>query len=221
MKYLPLVLLYPFPCAEEQVPETRALDAHLSQQLKLSAPGGPPGRKQKRRYFSLTLHCSPSCPMVFMAFSAHWEGEQAACRGAGRHPLGTQGYGEASPVPRAPFSRPATEPYSSLGNRTDMSEKRSLLGLRQLGQPPWVPGNCFCLGGIRRAILRMPGGRGASSAQGGGDIFRSQELCHHPPSRCVDDSGELWPAPHGQLHNTRPLKLRAKKEHEAPPVGEV
>lgn len=140
--------------------------------------------------------------MVFMAFSAHWEGEQAACRGAGRHPLGTQGYGEASPVPRAPFSRPATEPYSSLGNRTDMSEKRSLLGLRQLGQPPRVPGNCFCLGGIRRAILRMPGGRGASSAQGGGDVFRSQELCHHPPSRCVDDSGELWPAPHGQLHNT-------------------
>ena len=46
MKYLPLVLLYPFPCAEEQVPETRALDAHLSQQLKLSAPGGPPGRKR-------------------------------------------------------------------------------------------------------------------------------------------------------------------------------
>ena len=46
MKYLPLVLLYPSPCAEEQVPETRALDAHLSQQLKLSAPGGPPGRKR-------------------------------------------------------------------------------------------------------------------------------------------------------------------------------
>ena len=65
--------------------------------------------------------------MVFTAFSAHWEGEQAACRGAGRHPLGTQGNGEASPGPLAPLSRPAAEPCS-LGNRTDMSENVPCLG---------------------------------------------------------------------------------------------
>ena len=35
--------------------------------------------------------------------------------------------------------------------------------------------------------------------------------CHHPPSRCVDDSGELWPAPHSQLHNTPPSEAEGKE----------
>ena len=44
-----------------------------------------------------------------------------------------------------------------------------------------------------------------------GASSEARELCHDPLSRCVDDSGELWLAPHGQLHNTLPSEAEGEE----------
>lgn len=97
-----------------------------------------------------------------------------------------------------------------------------MLKLRQLGQPPQVPGNCLCLGGIRRAIsedAKRPGCVLCTWWRGHLQKPRSSVTIHCPGVWMTQESCGQLPT----VSSTTPclLKLRAKKEREAPTAGEV